>query len=252
MINDIILEEIDNEYINSDILHLRDEWDHYKYKKLPVPRVTHIIHSCTLDTEALTRWANSLGYKHINSKAAMDEAALKGTLIHEAIENYLLHKEYPKFDKPISITVREAVQNGIDGFIAFWENYRYKDLIANIRMEETLVTPYFGGTFDLLISLNDGRNYLYDFKTTNSIRDSQFIQLAAYRFALLKYYNTKLDGCAILQIDKKTPSCREYMLDFSDPVNLAFINQCENTFISLLYAYYNTYATHLAFNEIIK
>ena len=252
MINDIILEELDNEYVNGDILHLRDEWDHYKYKKLPVPRVTEIIHACTLDTDALTRWANSLGYKHINSDQARDEAALKGTLIHEAIENYLLYKSYPKFDKPLGIKVKEAVQNGIDGFITFWNNYRYKDLVANVQLEQTIVTPYFGGTYDLLITLKDGRNYLYDFKTTNSVRDSQFIQLSAYRFALYKYYDIQLDGCAILHINKKIPSCSEYMLDFKDPANLAFINQCETAFISMLYAYYNNYAVHLAFNEIIK
>jgi predicted RecB family nuclease len=252
MINDIILEELDNEYVNGDILHLRDEWDHYKYKKLPVPRVTHIIHACTLDTDALTKWANSLGYRHINSDQARDEAALKGTLIHEAIENYLLHKSYPKFDKPMGIKVKEAVMNGIDGFIAFWDNYRYKNLVVNVQLEQTIVTPYFGGTYDLLVTLNDGRNYLYDFKTTNSIRDSQFIQLAAYRFTLLRYYNIDLAGCAILQIDKNKPFCREYMLDFSNPINVGFMNQCETTFISMLYTYYNLCSTHLAFNEIIK
>ena len=252
MINQAILEELDNEFINSDMLHLRDEWDHYKYKKLFVPRVTHIIHTCTLDTEALTKWANSLGYRHINSNYAREQAALTGTAIHNAIEDFLLNKSYPKFDTPMDEQMKQSIKNGIDGFISFWENYRFKDLVADVSLEQTLVTPYFGGTYDMIITLTDGRKFLYDFKTSNNIRDSYFVQLAAYRFALLNYYNTKLDGVAILMINKKTPSCKEYMLDLNIKENDDFMNLCERTFMSMLYTYYNCIAVKISFKEIIK
>lgn len=250
MINEAILDEIQNEFLNGDVVNLRAEWNHYKYKKLFVPRVTEIIHSCSLDTDGLVRWANALGFKGINADYSRDKAALIGQETHKAIEDYLMHKSYPKFDTPMEYKVKEAISNGISGFISFWENFRYKDLVTDISMEQTLVTPYYGGTYDLLITLADGRKYLYDFKTTNKVQYSHFIQLGAYKYTLNNYFNTDLAGCAILHISKKKPSCSEYMLEFNEQDNVRFINQCERTFISMLYTYYNSTVVKLMYDEI--
>ena len=90
----------------------------------------------------------------------------------------------------------------------------------------------------------------YDFKTTNKVQYSHFIQLGAYKYTLNNYFNTDLAGCAILHISKKKPSCSEYMLEFNEQDNVRFINQCERTFISMLYTYYNSTVVKLMYDEI--
>lgn len=249
-LNDKILENIEIEFLNADLNHLRDEWDHYKYNNQFIPRVTHIIHSCQLDSDNLVSWANKMGKLHKDSEEIKLAAARLGTYVHNALEKYIKNGIEPDI---MAMDIEDWYKNKIitclEGFKSFWDNYRYKDLIQNVKVEETLVTPYFGGTYDLLVSLKDGRNYLYDFKTTNNIRESQFIQLSAYRYALRAYYNINLAGCAILKIDKYKPYCQEFMVDFSRPENLLFIDQCEKTFISMIYTYYNMIVTRNQFDE---
>ena len=49
----------------------------------------------------------------------------------------------------------------------------------------------------------------------------------------------EIDGCIILQLSKTECAYNEYVLDFSNPIHLDFINKCEHTFLSLTYAYDN-------------
>ena len=253
MINEMIINELDEEFLNADINHLRDEWDHYEYEGLPVPRVTKIIHSCQLDAhDALIKWANRMGFCRKDATEERDYAASLGSRVHELIDEYINHNISPNFaiqDDVFKYHFR--LQTAFNNFKAFWDNYRYKNLIESVSTEKTLVTPYFGGTYDLLITLKDGRKYLYDFKTTNTLRDSHFVQLAAYNYALRNYYNTQLSGVAILKISKsKSGGCYEYMIDFDEnPGNKIFIDHCERTFISMLYAYYNMTVTKLEFDQ---
>ena len=252
-IEESILQDITDEYINSDTLLARSEWDTYEYNKLPVPRVTNIIKACNTNTEALLKWANSLGYRHKSHIKERSVAATKGTIIHNSIEDFIKTGKLPNYNRLLySDDIVLAVQNGVDGFISFWGLYRYRNDIDKISMEQTIVTPYFGGTYDMLITLKDGRNLLYDFKTSNNITTTHFIQLSAYRYALQTYYNTHIDGVAILKIDKNKPLCNEYFIDLNDTANIGFINTCEKTFIGMLYTYYNMLNTQEQFNKIIK
>ena len=250
MLVDEILDEIDAEFLNSDITKMREEWTHYKYKDFPVPRVTEILKCASLSNDALIKWANSLGFKHQNSNQVRDLAAHRGSMVHDAIEEYIKTGKLPDTTK-LDFETQEIVNNCLDGFMSFWNNYRFKDEIKSIKMEETIVTPFYGGTYDLLITLNDGRNYLYDFKTTNALKDSQYVQLAAYQYALTEYYNTVLSGVGILLINKSKPLCQEYFLDFDDPSNLKFMLQCANTFFSVLYTYYNLKQTSFMFSDYL-
>ena len=58
-----------------------------KYGK-KVPRVTDIL-SNTIHSDALMYWANSLGFKRIKYKDALEQAANIGTKAHSAIEHFL-------------------------------------------------------------------------------------------------------------------------------------------------------------------
>ena len=59
--------------------------DRYTYNGKNVPRVTEII-SKMIHEDAITQWANSLGFKHKSYTKTLNEAAVYGTHAHYGIE----------------------------------------------------------------------------------------------------------------------------------------------------------------------
>lgn len=63
--------------------------------------------------------------------------------------------------------------------------------------------------------------------------------------------NIDIDGCIILQLSKSDVQYNEYVLDLKDnQQHIDFINACENTFLSLVYAYHNTMHVESLFNKL--
>ena len=48
-----------------------------------------------------------------------------------------------------------------------------------------------------------------------------------------------IDGVIVLQLDKEEPGFNEYHLRFDIPDHANFMAHCEETFLSLVYAFYN-------------
>lgn len=194
---------------------------------IPVPRVTEIL-SKMIHRDNLMYWANSLGFKGLRYKDVLNNAADIGTIAHAAIEKFLKNK-------------LESVDNiPFLGFIS-WYNIVTQDIglpIEVIFVEHKLTCKWFGGTMDALLKIGN-KLYLIDFKTSNHVTFNYFLQLAAYRFMLKEKENIDIDGVIVLQLDKTAPGFNEYLLDFSIKEHLLFINHCEKTFLSLVYAYYN-------------
>ena len=192
-----------------------------------VPRVTQII-SKMIHNDGLMYWANILGFKGLKYKNVLNDAADIGTQAHAAIELFL--KDKLKTDSCIP-------------FLSFmsWYNTLTQDLKLNINIlmiEEKLSCNWFGGTLDCLMEI-DGRVFLVDFKTSNHVTYTYFLQLAAYRYMLKNSKNINVDGVIVLQLAKEEPEFKEFLLDFSNMDHLLFINHCEETFMSLVYGFYN-------------
>jgi hypothetical protein len=115
--------------------------------------------------------------------------------------------------------------------------------------EHKLICPWFGGTLDLLIEI-DGKIYLLDFKTSNHPSYKYFLQLAAYRYILKYYYGIEIYGCGIIKLNKKVIEFEEYIIDKSNQDYEEFMNLCERTFLSLVYAYANRVLTERSYNNI--
>lgn len=202
----------------------------YMYEGNMVPRVTAIISRFT-NNEGLLRWANSLGFKHKSYSREREHAANIGTSCHESIDTFLCGK-----DIDTDIMDKEARC----AYKSFQKWYYDIFLLANIEVifhEKSLVCKYFGGTIDGLYKINN-KIYLVDYKTSNHITFNYCLQLAAYRY-MLHEIGIEIDGCIILQLGKKNISYNEYVLHFDNQEHLDFINQCERTFLSLVYSYYN-------------
>ena len=104
--------------------------------------------------------------------------------------------------------------------------------------EQELTCPWYGGTLDLLMKIN-GKVYLFDFKTSNHFSYKYFLQLAAYAHVLRTKYGIKIDGFGIIKLCKDCINFYECIVNMEDDYDKQFMDNCEETFLSLVYAYYN-------------
>lgn len=211
---------------------------YYNKEGVKVPRVTEIL-SSMLHNDSLMYWANSLGFKGIKYKDALNSAANIGTKAHNAIEVYLQDK------------LKDTTNIPLQGFLLWYDIISERAPAKVIMIEEKLVGRWFGGTLDCLMNIG-GRLFLIDFKTSNHVTYNYFLQLASYRYLIRELYGLEIAGVIVLQLDKTEPGFNEYLLDFSIPDHLIFIVECERCFLSLVYAYYNRKYIEGRFNDIFK
>ena len=229
---------------------LIEDNERYYYDGIPVPRVTELL-SSMLHEDYLMKWANAIGlYKRIKYEEEMNIAANIGTYTHESIEQYLQNKDF-KLDLSNERNYRivKSATNAVNSFMEWYKDVTSCNSFEIIGQEQKLSSPWFGGTYDLLAKI-DGKIFLIDFKTSNHVGYKYFLQLAAYRYMIYNSLNINIDGCLILQLSKKEIRYDEYVLDFNTQEHYEFIHQCETTFLSLVYAYYNRVKTENMFNNI--
>jgi len=234
--------------LNKDVI----EEDHYTYNNINVPRVTKIL--STIHEEYLMKWANNIGlYQRRKYEDEREKAAYIGTQSHNGIEQYIKDKVYSKSSiKDFDENNIKQIDNGIRSFILWYNDISINNKLEIIFIEETLTCPYCGGTLDMLCKIN-GVYYLIDFKTSNNIGYKYFMQLAAYKYMLKIVKNIDIGGCIILQLNKKKVQYTEYTLDLlHDKFHLDFINQCELTFFSVVYTYYNKIITENMYKEYLN
>ena len=155
---------------------------------IKVPRVTQII-SKMIHNDGLMYWANILGFKGLKYREVLNNAAALGTQAHAAIELFLKDKLKTDSCTP---------------FLSFmsWYDTLTQDLnlpINILMIEEKLSCDWFGGTLDCLMNIG-GKTFLVDFKTSNHVTYTYFLQLAAYRFMLRIARNINVDGVIVLQL----------------------------------------------------
>lgn len=210
-----------------DMKELNTEVDRYQFQGINVPRVTEII-SSMLHEDFLMTWANNIGlYQKKKYKEELDNAASKGTYVHNAIEDFITNNNELNID-----SVEEQYQKEVSyayGSFKSWWNIVTKNNVRVIMQEQKLSCPWFGGTLDLLLEIN-GKIYLLDFKTSNHPSYKYFLQLAAYRYMLKYFYNIEIDGVGIIKLNKKFIDFEEFIIDKSNPDYEDFMNLCERTF----------------------
>lgn len=214
----------------------------YIYNGHKVPRVTAIISKC-VHNDVLLYWANSLGFKHQSYKKTLANAANIGTQCHENIDAFLEDNSHE-----LPNTMMQEANNAYNSFRKWFNDICSVASVEIIFHEKTLVCKYFGGTLDGLYKIN-GKYYLVDYKTSNHIKYNYCLQLSAYRY-MLRELGIEIDGCIILQLSKTSISYNEYVLNFDNPDHLKFINICEQTFLSLVYSYYNIITIEEAYKKL--
>lgn len=209
---------------------------YYNSDGIIVPRVTEIL-SKMIHSDGLMYWANSLGFKGLKYRDVLNKAANAGTIAHSAIERFLRDKI-------------ESIDNTpFLGFLAWYNIISNTMPVEVLYLEHKITCKWFGGTLDCLMRIGN-KIYLLDFKTSNYIMYTYFLQLSAYRFMLKVIEGIDIDGVIVLQLDKENPGFNEYLLDFDIQEHSEFMEHCETTFLSLVYAFFNIHIAEQGFKKI--
>lgn len=214
---------------------------HYVHNGIAVPRVTNILSTC-MHNDGLMYWANYLGFKHQGYKEVLNQAADYGTKVHEALEHYI--KGEP-FDASTPLNPIQAFEN-------WWKQVSTNNQVKVLGQEFSLTCPWYGGTYDMLLEIN-GKPWLVDFKTSNHIRVSYCLQLAAYR-NMLRYNGIVKDisGFIVLRLFKDRPEFEEFIIDMMRPDQMAFMDQCSRTFNAMAYQFWNMIYIQSEFDKFHK
>lgn len=226
------------------------EYSIYEFQGVRVPRVTSILKYMDGDNDGLNFWAANLGKNFYRERERIRDI---GTKLHEAIAEYLSQGTLSTIQH-LRGPLRNEVLNCFRNFLA-WYNHvkRIGWKVEVICTEFPLVTPWYGGTTDLIARIN-GRKYVIDFKTSKSIDYKYIIQTVAYKWAIDNYYPEigPIDGVGIIRFDKKEDVFEDIFLDVSDPYDLSIMNHCLNSFTYALNLYYSVNVLQQQINSTIK
>lgn len=215
----------------------------YSLLKNGVPEKEWLISSTAITgmldkSRVLVRWATNLAKDHLLSNVAhfkkmtendligiieeacnlhnvrREEAATKGSLAHDWIENHIKGNdpEMPEDDNVIT---------AINAFLS-WES---ENKIKWIASEKIVYSRKHGhvGILDALAVIN-GKTCVIDFKTSNGIYSDYYYQVASYRAAHEEETGKKLDGDSIIaRFDKESAEFEVKVLKSHDKDYEAFL-----------------------------
>lgn len=164
-----------------------------------VPSVTTILQAYPKDAHFYS-WLKQVGEE---ADAIRDEAGRRGSIVHSLTERYDAGEEVNLLDNGGNIGYKLAEWNMFEKYVDFRNNHP----LDVIHSEFNIISPKLGyaGTIDRVIQIN-GQNILVDIKTSNTVYDHYWCQLAAYKKLMQEHYASinVIDKVAILWLNAKT------------------------------------------------
>lgn len=143
-------------------------------------------------------WLKKVG---MDADEIRDDAGKRGSTVHHLTELYDEGQEVSLFNDFGGMNFTMSEWSMFEKYVAFSEKYKPE----NILMEQTIMCPSLGvaGTVDRIIELN-GRKILIDIKTSSSIWESYWLQLAGYKKIVEKELQLQVDQVGVLWLNAKT------------------------------------------------
>jgi len=161
-----------------------------------VPSVTTILEAYPKDASYF-KWLKDVGS---DADAIRDEAGRRGSLVHELTEKYDMGEIVSYLDDNGRPRFKMLEWAMFERYVDFSTNHKPAIDLIELHMASSILG--YAGTLDRVMEI-EGKRYLVDIKTSNSIYPSYWLQLAAYRHLLTEMgYN--VDGVAILWLNAKT------------------------------------------------
>ena len=145
-------------------------------------------------------WMKDVGH---NADLIMRKAGKEGTQVHEAAEALVRGEEVTWMDDYGRAKYSQVVWEMILKFYEFWSTYK-PELISTEDFVWSDEHKY-AGTADLVVKL-DGKVWLLDLKTSNSLHKSYDLRLASYAVALKESKGIEIERTGIIWLKSYTRS----------------------------------------------
>ena len=176
---------------DSKQITIGDQRFYQRKAKTFYPSVTYVL-SYFPKGKFFENWMKDVGH---NSDIIARKAADEGTETHEAIEKFLNGEELVWIDEYGKAKYNLIVWQMILRFADFWNTVKPR-LIAT---EQHIFSDEYkyAGTIDLVVEI-EGKIWLLDIKTSNSLHTSYDLQLAAYAQAWNENFDTPIENTGII------------------------------------------------------
>ena len=177
--------------------------------------VTTILH--ILGSDVLMRWANSMGFKHIDSEKYTEDKAIFGTLVHNHLQKIIDPNADVEDIQPKDGMHAFDANKCYGGFEILMRDHEYE----TIYTEKTLISHSlrYAGTLDWLAKL-DGKMTLIDFKTSKQVTFKHFLQLSAYMKLLEEEEGIIIEQAAICLVN---PGKSEFTFFTKELLDIGFL-----------------------------
>ena len=179
--------------------------------------VTTVLH--VLGSDVLMKWANSMGFRHIDSEKYTEDKAIFGTLVHSGLQKIVDPTAEVEEVQPKDSMHAFDANKCYDSFERLLAQHEYK----TIYTEKTLIshTIKTAGTLDWLAEL-DGKVTLIDFKTSKQVTFKHFLQISAYMKLLEEEEGIIIERAAICLVNDNKSSFTFFSKELLDIAYLVF------------------------------
>jgi hypothetical protein len=163
-----------------------------------LPSVTTILQAYPKDAH-FYQWLKQVGE---DADAIRDEAGRRGSIVHSLTERYDAGEPINLLDNGGNIGYKLAEWAMFERYVEFRQLHPLEVLFSEIN----ICNPALGyaGTIDRVVDI-DGQTVLIDIKTSNTVYDHYWLQLAAYRKLFTALHGERtIDAVAILWLNAKT------------------------------------------------
>ena len=169
----------------------------------------------------LIAWTRKHCLNGKDSREMFKEAGLIGTLAHSLIEKFV-RDVYDSDKDEVVFNIEEhstetytQANNAFLGFCRWLDTKKGKVCFVETELQMVSDKYGYGGTCDAMCYI-DGKLWLVDYKTSNNVYDSHYIQVAAYR----QHWNesnptVKIKKVMILKLSKEDIHFEEHILPCS-------------------------------------
>lgn len=194
----------------------------YTKNGISVPSVTTVLHC--LGSSKLMKWANYMGFKHIDINKVLEETSEFGTLAHAMMQLIV----DPETNTGETLTTKDALiayqlNKLADHFRKKFEDINYRTIFTEKTLIDINEGKMYGGTLDWLCEI-DGQIVLYDFKTSKKIKPNMLLQLGAYTILLKDEENIEVNKAGIILIAETHCRIVEYSKEELEMAGEAFLN----------------------------
>ena len=143
-------------------------------------------------------WLKDVGH---NADIIAAKAAAEGTSVHTAIDSFLGGEEINWIDEYGKAQYSLEAWKMILKFVEFWNTHKPELISKEYHLFSDL--HEYAGTADLIVRMN-GKLWLLDIKTSNSLHTSYGLQLAAYAMAWNETHSEPIQDTGILWLKAAT------------------------------------------------